>query len=122
MKNTPDADQAAYFKHCVAKWQQVLHLGDWRIEQGARTSTKRVMAMVEFDDGARLATYRFGDWGGEQITIESLDTTALHELLHVLLHDLVATASDPHASDEKLDAAEHRVINVLERVIYQGQQ
>lgn len=116
MKNTPSADQALFFDQAVARWQQLLHLGDWRIERGQRPA-KNAMASVEFNEGARLATYRLGDWGGEQITEASLDATALHECLHILLHDLIAVAQDKSAEPEALEAAEHRVINVLERVL-----
>lgn len=116
MKNTPSAEQALYFDQCVAKWQRILNLCDWRIERGQRPA-KNAMASVEFNDGARLATYRIGDWGGDEITEASLDATALHELLHVLLHDLIETAADPRSTPEQMDAAEHRVVNILERVL-----
>ena len=41
---------------------------------------------MTFNEGARLAVYRLGDWGAEEITPQSLERTALHELLHILLH------------------------------------
>lgn len=116
MKNTPSADQALMFDQFVQKWQTTLSLGDWRIERGQKPA-KNAMATVEFNQGARLAVYRLGDWGGEEITPQSLERTALHELLHILLHDLIDAASDPRSGDEQLEAAEHRVINVLERVL-----
>jgi hypothetical protein len=80
-----------YFAQSVQKWQQVLSLGDWRIEKGMKPA-KAAMASVEFNDIARLATYRLGDFGAEKITPDSLDKTALHELLHVFLHDLITVA------------------------------
>lgn len=116
MKNTPSAEQALFFDQCMARWQTVLHLGDWRIERGKRPA-KDAMASVEFDEPARLATYRLGDFGGDTITDQLLDTTALHESLHILLHDLIEVAQDKSAEPEALEAAEHRVINVLERIL-----
>ncbi len=116
MKNTPSAEQAALFDTYIAKWQVLLSLGDWRIEKGQKPA-KHAMASVEFNDPARLTVYRLGDWGAEAVTPDSLEKTALHELLHVLLHDLVAAASDPRTTSEQMDAAEHRVINVLERAL-----
>ena len=116
MKNTPSADEALLFDQFVQKWQTTLSIGDWRIERGQKPA-KNAMASVEFNDGARLATYRLGDFGAEAITPQSLERTALHELLHVLLHDLIEVASDPRTSGEQVEAAEHRIINLLERVL-----
>jgi hypothetical protein len=116
MKNPVSSDDARVFDVFVAKWQQRLSLGDWRIERG-RKPAKCAMASVEFDEPARLATYRLGDFGDEEITVQSLERTAIHELLHVFLHDLIAAAQDRAAPPEHLEAAEHRCINVMERLL-----
>lgn len=115
--NRPSAEQAKEFDGYVRHWQTVLNLGDWRIERGRKPATKGAMAEVECDPAARLATYRLGDWGGEEITPASLKKTALHECLHIFNHDLIATAQDRSATPEQLEAVEHRVINVLERIL-----
>jgi hypothetical protein len=116
MSNIPTSQDAEFFALCVKKWQSILHLGDWRIEKGMKPA-KQAMASVEFNESARLATYRLGDFGAEEITNESLETTALHELLHVMLHDLLAAAQDPKSSQDDIDKQEHRVINLLERLL-----
>lgn len=120
MKNRPSAAQAAEFDRYVAKWQDILALGTWRIERSTKPAPRGAMAAVMFNDGARLATTMLGDFAGEEINPDSLERTALHEVLHVLLHDLIAMAGDARASDVQLEAAEHQVINVLERVLYAG--
>jgi len=116
MANIPTPQDAEYFAQSVKKWQQVLNLGDWRIEKGLKPA-KNAMASVEFNDAARLATYRLGDWGAEQLTPSSLDKTALHELLHIFLYDLLCVATDPKASDEQREKEEHRIINLLEQLL-----
>ena len=116
MVNIPTPDDAKLFAQSVKKWQQVLSLGDWRIEKGSKPA-KEAMASVEFNQTARLATYRLGDFGAEKITPDSLDKTALHELLHILLHDLMCVATDPKSSDEEIEMQEHRVINLLENLL-----
>jgi len=116
MPNIPTTEQATLFAKSIEKWQQILSLGDWRIEKGSKPA-KEAMASVEFNQAARLAVYRLGDFGAEKITEESLDRTALHELLHVFLHDLVMVASDPKSSDEDIEMQEHRVINLLEKLL-----
>jgi hypothetical protein len=116
MPNIPTPQDVALFAKSVQKWQQVLSLGDWRIEKGSKPA-KAAMASVEFNASARLATYRLGDFGAEKITPESLDQTALHELLHVFLHDLVSVAQEPKSSQDEIDMQEHRVINLLEKLL-----
>ena len=116
MPNIPTPQDVALFAQSVKKWQQVLSLGDWRIEKGIKPA-KAAMASVEFNDIARLATYRLGDFGAEKITQDSLDKTALHELLHVFLHDLITVAQDPKSSQDEVDMQEHRVVNLLENLL-----
>lgn len=121
MKNIPDAEQADQFDRYIEYWQQCLSLQNWRIER-VRKPAKDAMASISFDDGAKLATYRLGDFGGSDITPEMLSKTALHEVLHVLLHDLIEGASDGRCNEEQLEALEHSVINVLEKVLYECQK
>jgi hypothetical protein len=116
MANIPSQQDVELFAQSVKKWQQVLSLGDWRIEKGIKPA-KAAMASVEFNQTARLATYRLGDFGAEKITPDSLDKTALHELLHVFLYDLMCVATDPKSSDEDIEMQEHRVINLLEKLL-----
>jgi len=75
------------------------------------------MASVEFTPAARLAVYRLGDFGAEKITPESLDKTALHELLHIFLHDLMTVAQDASSSEDDKEMQEHRIINLLEHLL-----
>lgn len=121
MKNRPSAEQAAEFDRCIAHWQQRLNLCDWRIERGGKQAQRGAMADVECNSQARLAVYRLGDFAGEMITSELLSKTALHECLHVFLHDLIEAARDPRIADDHLGAIEHRLINVLERLLWPKQ-
>jgi hypothetical protein len=116
MSNIPTPEHAELFAQSVKKWQQVLSLGDWRIEKGMKPA-KAAMASVEFTPAARLAVYRLGDFGAEKVTPESLDMTCLHELLHVFLHDLMTVAQDPKSSQDEIEMQEHRVINLLEKLL-----
>ncbi len=116
MSNILTPQDAIHFAESVRKWQQVLSLGDWRIEKGSKPA-KQAMASVEFTPNARLAVYRLGDFGAEKITPESIDKTALHELLHIFLHDLMVVAQDPKSSQDEIEMQEHRVINLLEKLL-----
>ena len=114
--NKPSPEQITQFDEYIKHWQEVLNLKDWRLERGTRIE-KDAMASVACDNGARLAVYRIGQFGATPITPASLSLTALHECLHVFLYDLISTAQDRGAPAEALEVAEHRVINVLERLL-----
>src|ERR1700744_5636969 len=102
MANELSEEDCTYFDSYVQKWQQRLNLSDWRIERSARRS-KANMCDLKFDEDARLVTYRIGiSFGSTPVTPESLESTALHECLHILLHDLLEAFSY---------AREHAVIN-----------
>ena len=116
-QNKPTAEQAVEFDQWIKHWQQVLNLNDWRIERSMKPA-KGAMASMQCDAQARLGTYQLGDFGSATINTESLSMTALHECLHVFLFDLISTAQDRLATADQLDAAEHRVVNVLEKVLY----
>ena len=104
------------FAMYVHKWQELLNLGDWRIEQSPKPAAKANMAEVDrLDLKARLATYRIGsDFGGTPVTDMSIEQIACHEVLHVFLHELLEFARQ---GGEDVDSAEHRVINSLVRVL-----
>jgi hypothetical protein len=115
--NRPTQEQAEEFDRHIQDWRDRLGLGRWRMERGSALAVD-AMASVEFNDEAKLATYRLGDFGATPINTKSLCMTALHEVLHVFLHELIVTAQDRGATPEQLDAAEHGVINVLESVLW----
>lgn len=103
---TPENCKA--FDEYVAKWQKLLNLSSWRIEKGSRRP-KNVMADVTFDDAAMLAVYRIGkDFGSAKVTADSLERTALHELLHVMLRKFKV---------EQSEANEHEIVNLLEKLL-----
>lgn len=110
------------FAMYVHKWQDALNLNDWRIQPSAKPANKANMAEVfKIDLEARLATYRIGeDFGGTPVTADSIEDTALHEVLHVFLHELLEFAKAPGANPADITSAEHRVIQTLVRVLVGG--
>jgi hypothetical protein len=114
-KNIASPEDVLIFDKAVLLWQQLLNLQDWRIEPGGRP-VKNAMACIEFNPPARLAVYSLGDFGAEAITSELLKKVALHELLHVLLFDLIEVATG-RPTDDELEGAEHKVVNVLEKLL-----
>lgn len=109
---------AQQFGACVVFWQDVLGMSDWRITVSEKRATRAVMAEVyKFDLEQRSATIRIGkDFGHTAVTERTLSDTALHECLHIFLHELISFAQ-ADAAQTDIDSAEHRVINILENVL-----
>lgn len=107
-------EENAHFDACMAEWQIRLNLSDWRIERAVGLA-KGAMASVVTNYGARLASYRTGDWKGDPVTPDAIKATALHEMLHVLLAELLNFKNSADA--ELLESAEHRVVNTLEKLL-----
>ncbi len=119
-RNPVTADDREAFKTYLLLWQDRLGLQDWRVHLAGKPATGGNMAEVTCDHKARLANVKLGkDFGGTPVTAESLEGTALHELLHVLLYE-IHNQVDIGLKDEQLDSAEHRVIHVLERLLTKG--
>jgi hypothetical protein len=117
--NPVSEEAASKFAAYVATWREVLSLGDWRVAVSEKRSTRKVMAeVVKFDLEQRSATIRLGrDFGAVPVNDETLKETALHEVLHVFLFEVIATAMEEGEDSDRLGSAEHRCINVLEKLL-----
>ena len=108
-----EADKEKFHVY-IKKWQVNLGLIDWRF--GFSKKMAGGMADMKSNLGARLATYRLGDWKGNPINDFELEKTACHEVLHTLLHEF-AQSIRTDASAEVQESAEHRVVNTLEGLL-----
>jgi hypothetical protein len=110
-----DADKLAQY---VDKWQVRLGLTDWRIVRSAKRPKGVCAEVAKMDLEQRLASYRIGlDFGAEPVTEQSLEDTAIHELLHVMFHELIETAKRSDATQDQIRSVEHRCINILSRLL-----
>lgn len=109
---------AEKFSECVEYWAGVLGLGDWRVVVSAIRSKRAVMAEIyKIDLEQRSATIRLGtDFGNTPVTQRSLSDLALHECTHIFLHEFKEIVKANVTQDDIL-SAEHRIVNVLERVL-----
>jgi hypothetical protein len=117
--NPVSQEAADKFAAYVSNWREVLSMGDWRIAVSEKRATRKVMAeVVKFDLEQRSATIRLGkDFSNTPVTDHNLNETALHEVLHIFLHELITVAQADGVEADTLSSAEHRVINVLEKLL-----
>lgn len=106
------------FAACVTFWADVLGLGDWRITLSTKHPPKGSLAdVMHMDLEQRAASIRLArDFDTEPVIERTLSDTALHEVLHILLHELKEFVRTDMSEDDIL-SAEHRVVNTLERVL-----
>ena len=111
MNELSDSDCVA-FDGYIKKWQEILSLEQWRIERSSRRA-KKVMAEVVVNDPGMLATYRIGaNFGATPVTPLTLESTALHEVLHVMLRKFKLDQSE---------ANEHEIVNMLEKLLMKAE-
>ena len=111
-------DQVTMFWGALCYWQEKLGLQDWRITHSMRVPAGAMAMMDKWDWPQRQVRCRLNrNWKSEEPTPDAISGTALHEILHVLLHPMIEAAKDQRTLPEDLQAAEHAVINKLERLL-----
>jgi len=107
-----------YFQDRVDRWAERLGLGDWDI-RCAHTECVEVLAEVSINPVGRVASVALStDWGDlDEITRDTLDKTARHEVLHVVLADLVRYAENRTQDEELRDTIEHAIVRRLEKAL-----
>lgn len=117
----PDAAEQ-YWAHFY-NWQKRLGLQSWRLVRSPLAPKGAMAEMARWDRKQRQASARLGlNWKATPVNALTLERTAVHELLHVLLADLIAYAKEPHTSEEDLANIEHGVINTLEELLVPGKE
>jgi hypothetical protein len=115
MKNKPSYEEVAEFNKQVNKWVDSFGLRDWRVVFSAKPA-KDALADVCCDVPGRLAVYRLGTKGSNDVSDHTPDQLACHEMVHVLLanyHALVEAKADAAL----VDSEEHRIVHTLVRLL-----
>lgn len=107
-------DKLAFIQY-VKFWGEKLGLQDWRITVAKKAASGSNMAEVKIFHKNRMANVYLGKDFGQNtpVTPESLEKTALHELLHVFMAE-ITNQIEYGITGESLESAEHRVIHILE--------
>lgn len=113
-----DADAVEYERH-MREWQKKLGLSGWRIVHSPIPAKKAMAEMDKFDWRQRQVTARLGrEWLSSPVTPVTLEQTAVHELLHLLLFPLAQAAGSGTAMpDDEVASLEHSIINTLETLL-----
>lgn len=117
-QNTTTAKDFALFTKYVKHYQELLGLKEWRIDimhqdcsDPDTVSRAWFMSKDEFISLINLSKH----WSGDEITNSRIKEAACHEVLHVLLADIIRFAGLRFLPNGIIDEEEHRIIRRLER-------
>jgi hypothetical protein len=125
-RNPVSEEDAQAFDAYVEKWRDKLNLRDWRVVRAGKRDRKNMAALLTVEHEHKLARYAIGeDFGASEVTPASLEGTALHEMLHLLLRPLLDVAMQEKDHSDLVLEKEHEVVLVLEQLLlsaYGGDQ
>ncbi len=100
----------------VKKWLNILGITEFDVD--FKHEQINAAAEVEIDSEAKTAVFRLTKQAEINVkSLQSVDTLALHEVLHLLMGDMTWAASKAKERDEIIISHEHEVINRLMRVM-----
>ena len=112
---TTDED-FAYFKKRVNHWLLFWGLSNWRVYV-EHDKVDNALADCSADLDGYVATIRLStSWNRTKPTHEAIDTTALHEVCHVLLDRLEINAGDRYVTRDEIKESGHEIIRRIETV------
>jgi hypothetical protein len=78
------------------------------------------MALVQFDTDKshKSCSVLLGNnWRSMPVTSHNLEATAVHELMHILLYDLIEYARTHPEDESGILEKEHEVVNRIEQIV-----
>lgn len=119
MTNNLTPEDRDKFYGYVKDWQIKLGLQKWNLVRDNRKTSNLSEVHFDADDSHRLAKIRLGNnWKSTAVTEHNLESTAFHELLHILLHDLIEHSRAHPFEEDKIREKEHEVINSIENLMF----
>jgi hypothetical protein len=117
-KNPVSIEDADLFHGLMQRWLEQLNMSDWRLVRQPRPSTE-MAEIVSQDTNHRLIRYRIGrDFGSAPVNLETLENTAIHEVLHCRFHEMLEAAYTEGEYNERVQAAEHSTIIVMTNLLH----
>lgn len=116
MKTT--AKHFKLFKAEALRTADVLGLHDWEFRLYHNDTRKDCLAHYSLLHEGKAADITLTrEWQDMPITNEAIKSAARHEVLHILLADLVYLAHARQTGEHDIETAEHAIIHRLERLL-----
>jgi hypothetical protein len=118
-ENPVTPEHAALFDGLFKRWLEQLNLSDWRVVKLKKPSTN-MAEITEQDTNNRIIRYKVGsDFGQHEVSLDSLEDTAIHEALHCRFHEMLEAAYEDGEYSERVIGAEHATIVVLTPLLHE---
>lgn len=113
-------DPFKYFEECVNLWVSYFGLHNWSVsvhrdDDGYDGVLAETLSHVE---NKRADIYLAMDWNGAEMTKYSLNETAFHEVLEVMLAEIRYIAGRRDIRFGEIDSAIHSIIRILTEKIF----
>lgn len=105
------------YRHWVQWFMLQLGQGSWRIVFEIRADRQNY-AWAQADPEAKMVKFGLSTVWPQKPTEERLKSSALHEVLHVSVIDLLHHAEHSGAWQDNVTGEQHRLINGIEHIIY----
>jgi hypothetical protein len=100
-------------------WQERFGLLKWSLVRSTVPSKYMAEGVFERYKSHKIAKIKIGtDWKSTEPSDDNISSVACHEVLHVLLYDLIEYAREHPYDSAGIMEKEHEVINALERAIH----
>lgn len=106
------------FQKYAKKWQEKLGVSNWAVYFYHR-SLEDAYASTAWQMSGAVATMTFcTNWdNGRELNDAELERVALHEVLHLLMAELISQAEARYTMADSIEIAEHSIIRRLESVL-----
>ncbi len=114
-----DQDKEQLYKY-ARKWQDLLSLHRWRLTPSNLPTNAMAELKFSKDNSHKLVKLLVGKhFGAEKVTAATLEMTAIHELIHILLYDYGEVCKESPYDTTRIMEAEHAIVHVLEKLLYE---
>jgi hypothetical protein len=119
-KNRTTTTHFKIFKKEAGLWLDKFGLKDYSVcFLHSNEGPEDTRAWIESDFNGKIASIGLSrDWSGDEVTVHKVRRSAFHEVVHLLLANLIVLGQERWTVKGIYDAEEHAVIRRLEALFY----
>ena len=113
-------DPFKYFEECVNRWVNYFGLYNWdvNVHEDTDENDEAMAETLSNVENKRADIYLIMDWNETEMTEYSLNETAFHEVLEVMLSEIRYIAGRRDIRFGEIDSAIHSIIRILTEKIF----